>query len=240
MQFEDWGLIDYEQALEKQLQYVNDIVEGRREETLVFCTHPPVVTLGRSTKPGDVFAFDGPVVEINRGGRATYHGPSQLVIYPLLDLSKERNGRASREIAGYLRALENSIVEVLKEAGIAAEGRSLRHRDGRAASEPQSSTAASGKSEVATTPKTDAVEAADETGVWVGARKIASLGIGVRRWVSFHGAAINLAYDPKAHQGLNPCGFQSNVMTSVEQLTNAEPDFEKWKARLRRAFEDNL
>lgn len=224
MLFEDWGLIDYESALQRQLSYVADIVEGQREETLVFCTHPPVVTLGRSTKPGDVFAFDGPVVEINRGGRATYHGPSQLVIYPILNLAKERHGRGPREIAGYLRALENSIVDVLKEAGITAEGRSLRHRDGRAAGAQNS----------------DAVETADETGVWVGPQKIASLGIGVRRWVSFHGAALNLAYDPKAHQGLNPCGFQSNVMTSVEQQTGEKPDFEKWKARLRRAFEENL
>lgn len=233
MQFEDWGLIDYETALEKQLQYVNEVVEGRRQETLVFCTHPPVVTLGRSTRPGDVFAFEGPVVEINRGGRATYHGPSQLVIYPILDLSRERHGRAPREIAGYLRALENSIVGVLKEAGIAAEGRSLRHRDGRAVGAPTPGAARAAS-------LGDAVETADETGVWVGAQKIASLGIGVRRWVSFHGAALNLMYDPKAHRGLNPCGFQSNVMTSVEQLTNEKPDVEKWKARLRRAFEENL
>ena len=83
---EDWGEIPYQEAFEKQKQYVEELIAGTREETIVFCSHPPVVTLGRGTKPDDVFAWQGETVEVNRGGRATYHGPNQVVMYPIVDL----------------------------------------------------------------------------------------------------------------------------------------------------------
>jgi lipoyl(octanoyl) transferase len=190
----DWGLIDYQQALDQQLQLVEEVITNPDHQGyIVFCSHPHVVTTGRQTKPEDIFAWPGPVVEISRGGRATYHGPSQVMVYPILNLKNPRAGRGAQEIRGYLRDLEKAIVETLKEFGIEAVGKT-----------PQK--------------KLDTDAETDETGVWVGRQKIASLGIAVKRWVTYHGAAINLDYDPEAFQGLNPCGFTSSTMTCVETV----------------------
>jgi lipoyl(octanoyl) transferase len=114
---QDWGLIDYELALQKQTDLVDLVHQELARETLVFCTHPPVVTLGRGTKPGDVFGWQGPAVEINRGGRATYHGPSQMVVYPILDLNQR-----GRDLHKYMRNLETAVVRALSDFGISASG----------------------------------------------------------------------------------------------------------------------
>ena len=208
LQFENWGLISYQEALRKQTELVEKVAEENLPGYLIFCTHPPVVTLGRATKPGDVFAWSGETVEVSRGVRATYHGPSQLIVYPILNLTFARKGRKDREIVGYLRVFEEAIVDVLKTYGVQAQGRSL-HKN----------------------PQTDAE--ADETGVWVGDRKLASLGIAVRKWVTFHGAAINLQYDPKAFVGMNPCGFTTETMTSLEQVLEAPVDVAQFSEKLR-------
>nr|WP_295905302.1 lipoyl(octanoyl) transferase LipB [uncultured Bdellovibrio sp.] len=206
--FQDWGLIDYDVALKKQLELVEKVHSENLPGYLVFCSHPPVVTLGRATKEGDVFAWNGRVVEVSRGGRATYHGPSQLIVYPILNLTFARKGRKDREIVGYLRALEDAIVDVLKSYDVQAQGKSL-HKN----------------------PQTDSE--ADETGVWVGNHKIASLGVGVRKWVTFHGAAINLNYDPKAFVGMNPCGFTTDTMVSLEQILQTSIDVKQFSERLK-------
>ncbi|WP_413944081.1 lipoyl(octanoyl) transferase LipB [Bdellovibrio sp. HCB-162] len=206
--FQDWGLIDYDVALKKQLELVEKVHSENLPGYLVFCSHPPVVTLGRATKEGDVFAWNGRVVEVSRGGRATYHGPSQLIVYPILNLTFARKGRKDREIVGYLRALEDAIVDVLKSYDVQAQGKSL-HKN----------------------PQTDSE--ADETGVWVGNHKIASLGVGVRKWVTFHGAAINLNYDPKAFVGMNPCGFTTETMVSLEQVLQSPVDLKQFSEKLK-------
>lgn len=192
--FEDLGLIDYEQALQKQLDYVEKVSSDQDHPGfLIFCTHPAVVTTGRQTRAEDIFAWNGKTIEISRGGRATYHGPSQLVVYPILNLKHSRKDRGPQEVRGYLRALENGIVETLKKFDVYAVGKT-----------PQK--------------KTDADAVTEETGVWVENQKIASLGIAVKKWVTYHGAAINLDYDPEAFFGLNPCGFQSKTMVCLESL----------------------
>jgi len=204
LNFEDWGLIDYEKALEKQLEKVNQVSESQSENFgfLVFCSHPAVVTLGRKTQPGDVFGWQGPVIEISRGGRATYHGPSQLVVYPILKI---------KDIGKYLRTIEDAIIETINEYGVEAVGKTLQK-------------------------KTEVEDATEETGVWVGRQKIASLGIGVKKWVSYHGAAINLDEDPLAFTGMKPCGFNSETMVSLEKLTgqkiNRQEFSDKLKTRL--------
>lgn len=196
----DWGLTEYTEAAEKQLQLVQEVgADENHPGYIVFCTHPHVVTTGRQTKPDDVFGFKGPVIEVTRGGRATYHGPSQLVIYPILNLKKPRAGRGPQEIRGYLRDFEKAIVQTLADFGIQAVGKTAQKLAGAEAE-------------------------TDETGVWVGHQKIASLGIAVKKWVCYHGAAINLDYDPEAFIGLNPCGFKSSTMTSAEQLLNKKTD----------------
>lgn len=166
-----------------------------------------MVTTGRQTKPEDIFSFTGPVIEVSRGGRATYHGPSQLVIYPILNLKNSRQNRGPQEIRGYLRDFEKAIVQTLNEYKIKAVGKTAQKLEG-------------------------ADIESDETGVWVGSQKIASLGIAVKRWVTYHGAAINLDHDPEAFRGLNPCGFKSEIMVSVESLLNQKIDRAEFQKRL--------
>jgi lipoyl(octanoyl) transferase len=196
--FQDWGLIDYKQALEKQLALVEDVAAQKSKGYLIFCSHPPVVTLGRKTQQEDITSWDGPVIEISRGGRATYHGPSQLVVYPIYNLDFD----GKKDIHAYLRKLEQAIVETLKHYRVEAIGKSLQEKS--------------------------ITEKDEETGVWVGRQKIASLGIAVKKWVSFHGAAINLDEDPRAFVGMKPCGFSSDVMISLEKLSGQKinrPEF---------------
>lgn len=184
--YQNWGLIDYEESLRRQVELVDLVSHELSRETLVFCSHPPVVTLGRGTLPGDLFSWTGDVIEISRGGRATYHGPSQLVVYPILDLSLR-----GRDLHKFFRQIETAIIETLFEFGVTATGRSVQVQDDLE------------------------VEA---TGVWVGSRKIASIGIAVRKWISYHGLALNVDHDPSAFQGLKPCGFTSSTMISIEEI----------------------
>lgn len=210
VKFEDWGLMDYQTALDKQLQRVEEVSQDETHPGfLVFCSHPHVVTTGRQTQPQDIFAWHGPVIEVSRGGRATYHGPSQLVAYPILNLRHPRHGRGPQEVRGYLRAMESAIVAALAEYGVHANGKTPQKLPG-------------GNTE------------SDETGVWVGPQKIASLGIAVKKWVTYHGAAINLEYDPEAFVGLNPCGFTAKTMVSLETLTGKKIDRTEFSEALKR------
>jgi len=183
---QDWGLVPYQEALQRQIDQVELVRQELAREAIVFCTHPPVVTKGRATKPDDVFEFDGEIVDVNRGGRATYHGPNQVIVYPILDL----NARG-RDLHQYMRQLEEAVIRALLSFGVQASGRSLQ-------------TSTDGE-----------VEA---TGVWVGSKKIASIGIGVRRWITMHGLALNVSRDEAAFQGLKPCGFSAETMTSIEEV----------------------
>lgn len=191
IEVQDWGLIDYEQALNKQVELVEKVSVENSDGVLIFCTHPAIVTLGRATKEGDVFDWAGPIKEISRGGRATYHGPSQLLVYPIINLNKQN---PPRDIGAFLRNMETAIINTLKLRGIESQGRCLQQKEG------------------IETPS-------EETGVWIGHQKIASLGIGVRKWITYHGAAINLDEDPCAFSGMKPCGFSKDVMTNLEKIT---------------------
>src|SRR4051794_793974 len=101
MKIEDWGHIEYESAVSKQLALLEAVNEGE-EETLVFCSHPAVVTLGRGSVPSDTENWKGSIYESSRGGRATYHGPNQLVVYPVLDLKREHRNYKERDVHAYL------------------------------------------------------------------------------------------------------------------------------------------
>lgn len=208
-EFQDWGLINYEEALKKQEQLVEDVASQNRPGVLVFCQHPAIVTLGRSTQNGDVTTWAGPILEVSRGGRATYHGPSQLVIYPVINLNLASPHRPAKDVTAFLRQFENAIVESLKAYNIQAQGRSLQK-------------------------KKETEAGADETGVWVGSQKLASLGIAVRKWTTYHGAAINVHQDPMAFQGLNPCGFQPSVMICLEKLVCKPIDTQELKNHLKK------
>jgi len=200
IQFVDWGLIDYSEALIRQEALVEEVHSRKLPGVVVYCTHPPVVTLGRKTQEGDVYSWQGPIVEVSRGGRATYHGPNQLVVYPIINLENKK------DIAWFLRGLENSIVSTLALYGLKAVGK----------------------------------KGVDETGVWVNDKKIASLGIAIRKWITFHGAAINLDHDESAFQGLKPCGFSSSVMTSLEKQTGQPVTREVFKFELSKQLKNHF
>jgi len=210
MKFEDWGEVEYSLACQRQLELVEQVAAGA-EERLIFCTHPPVVTLGRAATQEDMTGWSGSTIETSRGGRATYHGPSQIVIYPILDLRKPHALLRERDVHVYLRALEEATVAGLRELGLSAV-------------------------EARTTP----VGGISLTGVWIGEKKIASVGIAVRKWVTYHGVAINVLNDPQAHQGIKPCGFSPEVMTSVEAELGRAVNLADGKAVLRRCFESAL
>jgi lipoyl(octanoyl) transferase len=213
--FEEWGLMEYQEALQRQETYVEEVRQGLRPATVIFCSHPPIVTKGRGTLPDDITDWSGPVAEINRGGRATYHGPSQIVIYPIVSLLTEGSQRKSRDVGSFLRQFEQAIVDVLADLGIKAQGKSYQ-------------------------PKGTSEADKEETGVWVGSKKVASLGLSIRHWITFHGAALNVEFDSKAFQGLRPCGFQPSVMVTVEELLGAPPDRSFIVERLKLRLQERL
>lgn len=200
MKLENWGLIPYEEATRRQLEAVEAVADGA-EERLILCTHPPVVTKGRGTPEDDIQGWSGELVETSRGGRATYHGPSQLIVYPIVDLRVKRAAVPEKDIHAYLRAVEAATVFALRQLGL---------------TEAEARTTKMGEQSL--------------TGVWVQDRKIASIGVAVKKWITYHGMAVNVSKDDKAFAGIRPCGFDANIMTSVEAETNLalEPRIYTW------------
>ena len=159
------GCVDYE-ATWRAMQRYTDERGGAARDELWFLEHPPVYTLGLNADAGDVLVPGGiPVIKIDRGGQVTYHGPGQLVVYPLLDL--RRLGLGIRDL---VTALESAVVGFAAELGVAAA------------------------------PRRDA------PGVYVAGRKLASLGLRIRRGCSYHGLALNVAMDLEPFTRINPCG----------------------------------
>ncbi len=175
----DLGVEELGRARDLQLEIVAARQRGEGEDTLVLVEHPHVITIGRTRgAPANVLAAgDVPVVEIERGGDVTYHGPGQLVAYPIVRLED-----GERDLHRFLRNLEEGVIRALADVGLVAGRR------------------------------------AGATGVWVGDKKIASIGIACRRWVTFHGLALNVATDLAYFARIHPCGFDSSVMTSASAL----------------------
>lgn len=185
----DLGLCLYAQALEIQEGLVAQRQRGEGCDTLLFVEHPLVFTVGRRRSArGNLLApGDTPVVEVSRGGDVTWHGPGQLVGYPILAL-----GAGERDLHGLLRRLEGAIIDALAEP-LGAIGQRADRREG-------------------------------YTGVWCAGKKLVSLGVAVRGWVSFHGFALNVNPDLAWFQRINPCGLESRVMGSLESLGAPLPD----------------
>ncbi len=171
--------VDYAEGLRVQEDAVTGILEGSRGETLFLLEHAPVYTIGRLRDQSSLRSRDSlphPVFEISRGGQATYHGPGQLVGYPILDL-RERE----KDLHAHLRRLEDAIIRTCHRFGVNA-GR----REGL-------------------------------TGVWVENRKLASIGVGVRRWISFHGFALNVTRESLGpFFAITPCGIDGVSMSCLE------------------------
>ena len=189
------GRVPYRQALDWQRALAQARIDGGLEkDVLLLLEHPPVVTLGRTARGAHVLRPEGvDVVEVERGGDVTFHGPGQLVGYPILDL---RGPPYRQDLHWYLRTLEDALIAALAELGIPAERR------------------------------------AGYTGVWTGGgRKIASIGVHVKQWVTWHGFALNVTTDLSAFERIVPCGISGVEMTSVERETgNGKRETGLWDA----------
>src|SRR6266566_2345897 len=190
------GLVPYAEALEWQRALAQARIERQvPHDLLLLLEHPPVVTLGRNSHRAHVLRPDDEgrgieVFEVERGGDVTFHGPGQLVGYPILDLTGHR-----RDLHWYLRTLDQALIAALAELGIRAERNP------------------------------------GYTGVWTpgGSRKIASIGVHVKQWVTWHGFALNVTTDLSHFDRIVPCGIAGVVMTSVERETgNGRGEKQLW------------
>lgn len=203
----DLGLLPYSAALELQREAARERISGAEpDDILLLVEHPPVVTLGRKAQHGGdntamaafLAARGVELFEVERGGDATFHGPGQLVGYPILNLEQHR-----KDLHWYLRALEEVLICALGWWGIEA-----------------------GRCE-------------GLTGVWTQGRKIASIGVHARGWVTWHGFALNIVNDLAYFDLIVPCGIQGVVMTSVErELGERAPSLEEARRDVVRAFRD--
>ena len=193
------GLIEYERAHALQQALVAARMHDEIDDTLLLLEHPPVYTLGRGANEKFIIARrpEVPVVRVSRGGQVTFHGPGQLVAYPILKLAG-----AERDVGGYLRKLESVMIVALERCGLAAERRDKL------------------------------------TGVWVGPRKIGSIGVGIRRWVTYHGLALNVNTDLSHFDAIVPCGIADCQMTSIAQLGRIEIQVEKFAETLADSFRE--
>jgi lipoyl(octanoyl) transferase len=193
MKIQWFGRIDYPAGLRIQEERLDDCLT-RGEESVILLEHEPVYTIGRLLDKSSLRAVDHlpyPVFETNRGGQATYHGPGQLVGYPILDLRAR-----GRDLHGYLRKLEDLLIDLLEEFGI--PGRKIEGK----------------------------------TGVWVQDRKIASIGVGIRKWVTMHGFALNVASDLSGFLSIIPCGLSGVQMTSISKESGTEVSLETVREKL--------
>jgi len=193
----DLGVVDYDDALAMQTAMLAARIEGRIGDTLLMMEHPHVFTLGRGADERFIVGNrEGmPIRRVSRGGQVTYHGPGQLIGYPILKLE----GR-DRDITKYLRSLEAAMIDALAKFDI------------------------------------DAVRRDGMTGVWVGACKIASIGVGIRRWTTWHGFALNVSTDLRFFDSIVPCGIEGCRMTSVCEVTNRAVTVSEFADMMRESF----
>jgi lipoyl(octanoyl) transferase len=187
------GRIGYDEAYHLQRSLWRQRALGEIPDQLLLLEHSPVITLGRNARSEHLLhtsakleSLGVQVREADRGGDVTYHGPGQLIGYPIINLQPER-----MDVLRYLRDLEEVLIEVCEHYGFYA-GR----REG-------------------------------QTGVWVEDRKIASIGVKISRWVTYHGFALNVSTDLSAFDLIVPCGISGVKMTSIQEVTGRAPELEE-------------
>jgi lipoate-protein ligase B len=191
----DLGTREFGEVWALQKELVGQRQRDEIPDTLILVEHPHVITLGRGTHKENVLApGDMPLFEIERGGDVTYHGPGQLVGYPIFLLRQEE-----RDLHLYLRNLEESLLRAVGRFGISGE-----RKDG-------------------------------WTGVWSagGARKLASIGVAVKRWVTLHGFALNVSTDLGRFAAINPCGLEATIMGSMESVLGHAVSLDEVKGAVR-------
>ena len=191
------GRMDYGSALVEQ----EKIVQRHSGNTLLLLEHEPVYTIGRTPDQSSLRSgtLPHPVVTTNRGGQATYHGPGQLIGYPIIDLNPLR-----RDLHHYLRVIEELLILTLDSWHIQAS-----RREGL-------------------------------TGAWVNDRKIASIGVGVKKWITMHGFALNVASDLTGFDSITPCGIAGVEMTSLSREVKQEISVEECARKCESIFKDQL
>jgi lipoyl(octanoyl) transferase len=200
----DLGFIDYKEAWDLQQEIHSKRVSGEIEDFLFLLEHPNTYTLGKTAHKENLIGSEEylktnriSVYDIDRGGDITYHGPGQIVGYPIIDL----NGWF-KDTHKYLRALEEVIIKTCSEYGLNCERN----------------------------PK--------YTGVWIGERKIAAIGIKVSRWITMHGFAFNVNTDLNLFNGIIPCGIQDKSVTSLSKELMMEISIQEVKDKLLKNFSD--
>jgi len=193
MKIEWLGRIHYEAGLQIQNAKLESCLNNG-SETVLLLEHEPVYTIGRLPDKSSLRVpgqLPYPVFETNRGGQATYHGPGQLVGYPIMDLRVR-----GRDLHVYLRNLENLLIDLAEDFGIRAS------------------------------------RVEGKTGVWVEDRKIASIGVGVRKWVTMHGFALNVSNDLHGFEHIIPCGIADVRMTSISRELSNDISLETVRERI--------
>ncbi len=195
--------IDFNEALNLQLALLEQRAAGEIEDTLLLLEHAPIYTIGRTrdkTSLRDSSHLPHPVIEIGRGGQATFHGPGQLVGYAILDLNNH-----GRDLHLYMRSIEEALIQTCETYNIAAT-----RREGM-------------------------------TGVWVGNRKLASIGVGVRKWISYHGFAINIETQSlPPFEWITPCGLDGVRMTCINDEANQTTTSQEFGERFAEKFKSAL
>ncbi|CAM2769571.1 lipoyl(octanoyl) transferase LipB [Rariglobus hedericola] len=204
----DWGRTRYEAAWKAQDALVAQRIAREIGDTLVFTEHEPVYSVGLRSGAADNLVWDPEhlaregieVVKTNRGGDITYHGPGQIVGYPIIDLSPHK------DLHEYLRLLEQVMINTVGTFGLTAT-----RREGK-------------------------------TGIWVGTRKVAAIGVAIRRWVAYHGFALNVNANLAHFQGIVPCGISATegTVTSLQAELGRELDMAAVKNVLAIEFRELL
>jgi lipoyl(octanoyl) transferase len=195
--------VPYEETLALQQDLVAQRLTGDIADTVLLLEHAPVYTIGRTRDQSSLLSREllpHPLHEISRGGQATYHGPGQLVGYPIIDLTS-----LVKDLHHYLRALENTLITLCETLSIPAT-----RREGL-------------------------------TGIWVENRKLASIGVGVKKWITYHGFALNLTAESlPPFQSITPCGLGGVAMTSLESEGAILPDSEILNVRYHEILREEL
>lgn len=198
----DLGFIDYKEAWDLQKEIFSKRVSCEVEDCLLLLEHPNTYTLGKTAHRKNLKGSEEylkknniSVYDIDRGGDITYHGPGQIVGYPIIDLNNWY-----KDTHKYLRALEEVIIKTCSEYGLNCD-RNLKH-----------------------------------TGVWIGDKKIAAIGIKVSRWITMHGFAFNVNTDLNLFNGIIPCGIQDKSVTSLSKELNSEISIQEVKDKLLNNF----
>lgn len=198
------GIVSFAEMAALQRERRSAVESGTAPDTVFFLQHSPVITLGRDARPEHLLSDSATlraagieVIETDRGGDVTYHGPGQIVAYPIFNLNHWRPS-----VGWYLRSLEEVVIQAIRPFGL--QGERIR----------------------------------PYTGVWVNGAKVAAVGVGIRKWITWHGIALNVRPDMRHFAHIVPCGIPDKPVTSLELLLGTAPSMDGVMTQMETAFRD--